>query len=132
MECPECNKVFYDRASFEQHMKCCQGNKIKGKKDGNCSQCLNSLKRDEGRKSCVECDPSTLRPESYQCVFCARTFESQQLMENHVKSVHQEKKILDCPYCDQAFRSLSELVAHYDICHGELSSECDCKCNCKF
>ena len=53
----------------------------------------------------------------HSCTLCDKTFTKRTGLQNHIKTVHEEKRRYGCEVCGKAFRKRDHLKRHYDGVH---------------
>jgi len=68
--------------------------------------------------------------DDYECELCGKTFRGKQSLRAHVRRTHEKPvKTLECPYCDETFKSDAKFVRkHLARAHPEkyLSEKSHC------
>ncbi|OQR69868.1 zinc finger protein-like [Tropilaelaps mercedesae] len=67
-----------------------------------------------------------------QCPLCDSTFDSKDLLEEHIDSHQQERGIVECDFCGKDFMSRFELTRHMTIHAQESQSDPQCQLCGKF
>ena len=56
-----------------------------------------------------------------QCQGCKATFRDSESLLNHLKDVHEKKKIFPCSICNESFERRKKLILHLDTIHGSTN-----------
>lgn len=69
---------------------------------------------------------------SQQCPLCDSTFDSKDLLEEHIDSHQQDRGILECDFCGVEFLSRLELTKHMALHAQESQGDPQCQLCGKF
>ena len=114
--CYVCSLQFYAKPVFDLHLKLMH-EKQKGTQNLTMSQKLKKIKKE---KNVVDID------ECYQCDLCDVIFIQKCLLKEHLTTVHEENKSIDCHVYDLGLAEKGMVKKHNISLHekeGQLNSE---------
>ncbi|XP_029166257.1 zinc finger protein 729-like [Nylanderia fulva] len=132
-KCHFCGKTFYFKGIFENHLLShgtgSEHDMPEERSDPSRQMASGSTgdnMQGEGVGSSRQRDSNpTGQPETYKCDFCAQTFDSSEILCNHLYYHNLENH--PCYVCELKFISYSELRKHCILVHSDGSLKCD-KC----
>ncbi|CAH2251360.1 jg5997 [Pararge aegeria aegeria] len=114
--CDVCGRKYLTSEALKYHTRCSHSGTHM------CRKCWTDfptleLKREHVRIS-VACWP-------FCCTICGERFVSGERRQSHLVEVHgQEKKVYECPDCDQIYKSRRPFYNHYTLVHSDNSYKC--------
>lgn len=113
--CSVCNRKFKFEDNGLAHEKIC------GKKEGTTHKCSVCNKRFESK---ILADQHwTCHHKSRVCHFCGQSFSKSESLKQHVKTVHEEFKLV-CHYCGKKFSRKARLQEHLQYHTGQMEFTC--------
>ena len=64
-------------------------------------------------------------PEDLKCETCNESFITRSDFKDHIKRIHEKRKILTCKVCDKTFTLTASLYTHLRLVHQSKSFKCE-------
>ena len=105
-QCSQCSFNSKHQYSYDRHLQEHQ----EGKRSHICQDCKSSFKT----QRLLEAHLFKKHSKGVLCDICDKNFESTSKRDAHVKNVHVQRKVHQCPECDKQFRFPSKLRKHLE------------------
>ena len=115
-----CSKNFrakraMDRCYFCQKSSLCPKHQVFQELQEKCDRNHN-VNENKICKSCERIDEIISELDFQLCLLCLSEFRNEKLLDQHIKSEHNQNPAHTCYLCQGNFGSLSLLRSHFDIC----------------
>lgn len=119
-QCPICDETIRSR-EIKNHLKNIH-QQISPKPALPCELCGKSFGDSKSRKEHYQ---SVHEGKTCKCPKCEKLFGSSWHLKSHLQSIHnEERKVIDCLYCEKSFINFYSIGKHYKDFHGGKKINC--------